>query len=421
MEPTLEGCAGHRAAEGAPSARLRILGTSRVVALAERPMRVGSAPENDLVLTDRYVSKHHCRLSRRGGVVWVEDLNSLNGTWVDGVRVERGQLAARGRVVVGETALELLAPGGRGRRWGLVGEHPAMERLFRQIQRLASSRSPVLILGETGTGKELVARAIHEASPAHLGPFEAINCGAIPRDLAESEFFGHARGAFTGAARAHSGAFERADGGTLFLDEIGELPQELQPKLLRVLEDGVLHPVGGEERRPVTVRLVAATHRDLLLDARQGRFRLDLFHRLAVGVLQIPALRERREDIPHLVEHFLRELGDGGQRVTLDDGVMPFLASQSWPGNVRALRNALQRAAIIGGPRLGVEDFDFLGEAERSADQGFVRFEGRPFHEVRREIYLRVLTKHGGNRSAAATELGVPKSTFFDQLRGMEL
>jgi len=288
------------------------------------------------------------------------------------------------------------------------------------VVRLGVSDQPVLITGETGTGKELVARALHECSPGRLGPFEALNCAAIPRELAEAELFGHTQGAFTGATRERRGAFERASGGTLFLDEIGEMPLELQPKLLRVLEEREVQRLGDEERRPVRFRLLAATHRDLLAEAERGRFRMDLFHRIAVGLLELPPLRERPEDIPLLARHFLR--------LELDDEAMALLQEHPWRGNVRELRNTLQRAALavaqqgcLGSAEVRKVLHPAQGAGAAAAEPGLVQCLGRRFDEIRRDIYLLNLRANGGSRTAAASALGIAKSTFFDQVREMEV
>src|SRR5688500_14819722 len=223
----------------------------------------------------------------------------------------------------------------------ILGQAASMQEVFRAIGRLAQSQATVLITGESGTGKELVARALHRHSPRSGKPFIAINTAAIPRELLESELFGHERGAFTGAQTQRRGRFEQADGGTLFLDEIGDMPPDLQTRLLRVLSDGNFYRVGGHTPLAANVRVIAATHQELEARVKQGLFREDLFHRLNVIRLRLPALRERREDIPALARHFLaksaRDLGVDGKRLT--DGALQFLAAQEWPGNVRQLEN----------------------------------------------------------------------------------
>jgi DNA-binding NtrC family response regulator len=403
-----------------------VVGSSRVLGLRQPKINIGTARENDLVLADPYISRRHCSLSAGAGGLWIRDAGSRNGTWVNDVRIERCRVWAGSRVVLGRTGLQLLGPEQKTAFCGIVGDHPSIRKVLAQIDRLAPTLRPVLILGETGTGKELVARAIHAASPCRLAPFEPLNCGAIPRDLAEAELFGHAPGAFTGATRERRGAFERADGGTLFLDEIGEMPPDLQPKILRALEEGMVQRVGEEQRRQVAVRVVAATHRDLLREADLGRFRLDLYHRLAVGIIGLPPLRERREDIPLLVDHFLDGCAGSSRglgRPTVRPEAMALLKSQPWGGNVRELRNALHRAVAEGEGELRVEDFTFLSDNwhQGRPPDGAVPYLGRSFEEIKRDVFLRVIESCEGNRTAAASALGMPKSTFFDQLRGLKL
>jgi DNA-binding NtrC family response regulator len=413
-----------RAGERLPGYSLMVLADRRRLPLSQRTScSIGSAGDNTLVIEDPYVSKHHCLVLHRERGLWIEDRGSRNGTWVNSVRVERCQLQVGSRISVGRTLLRLMQDGDVEPSFGIVGRSPAICRVLEQVVKLGASLRPTLITGETGTGKELVARALHECSPCRLGPFEALNCAAIPRELAEAELFGHAQGAFTGATRERRGAFERASGGTLFLDEIGEMPVELQPKLLRVLEEGLVQRIGEEQRRPVQFRLVAATHRDLLAEADRGRFRIDLYHRLAVGVVKLPPLRERPEDIPLMVAHFLKQ-GEAGPALELDEEAMELLQRQPWHGNVRELRNTLQRAVIAAAQpgRLRAADLRALLQAAGGpivGSPGMVQCLGRPFEDIRREIYLINLRACGGRRSAAAAALGVPKSTFFDHLRQM--
>jgi len=242
---------------------------------------------------------------------------------------------------------------------GIVGHSDAMQRMLDRVEKIASSEARVLLLGETGTGKELVARAIHAASRRAAGPFEVLDCTAIPATLAESHLFGHVRGAFTGAIDTRQGAFQRASGGTLFVDEIGELPPALQPKLLRILEAGRFRRVGAAEELTADVRLVAATNRELPDDVARGRFRMDLYYRVAVVTIRVPPLRERREDIPLLVEHFVERfsaaLGRSAPAVTR--GAMARLVGLRWPGNVRQLEHRIERAiAVSRGPVLTERD-----------------------------------------------------------------
>ncbi|MBA3502993.1 MAG: sigma-54-dependent Fis family transcriptional regulator, partial [Deltaproteobacteria bacterium] len=255
----------------------------------------------------------------------------------------------------GKTALRIepeaqpldIAPS-QARRFGeLVGESLAMREVFAVLERIAGSDATLLVEGETGTGKELVARAVHEASARRRGPFVAVDCGALPENLLESELFGHVRGAFTGAVRDRVGAFETASGGTIFLDELGELPLDLQTRLLGVLERRRVTPLGGETPRPIDVRVVAATNRDLRAQVNQGSFREDLYFRLAVVTVEMPALRARRQDIRIYVERFLDELGARGT-FTFDEDTLDRLERNPWRGNVRELRNVIERASALG-------------------------------------------------------------------------
>src|SRR5687767_7945979 len=252
----------------------------------------------------------------------------------------------------------------------MLGQAPAMQEVFRSIGRLSQSQATVLITGESGTGKELVANALHRHSPRAGRPFIAINTAAIPKELLESELFGHERGAFTGAQTMRRGRFEQAEGGTLFLDEIGDMPQELQTRLLRVLSDGSFYRVGGHQPIKANVRVIAATHQELESRVRQGLFREDLFHRLNVIRLRLPSLRERREDIPLLARHFLqksaRDLNVEPKR--LSDAAIKYLQAQDWPGNVRQLENVTHWLTVMS-PSVNIEVTDLPGElrAETSA------------------------------------------------------
>ncbi|PLY02967.1 MAG: sigma-54-dependent Fis family transcriptional regulator [Desulfuromonas sp.] len=257
---------------------------------------------------------------------------------------------------------------------GLIGQGPAMREVFRKIDRYARSDASVVISGETGTGKELVAAALHERSRRANGPYVSINCAAISEQLLESELFGHEKGSFTGALRTHRGRFERADGGTLFLDEIGDMPLALQAKLLRVLETGKLERVGAEREQQVDVRVLCATHRNLERDIAAGRFRADLYHRLAVLHIALPPLRERREDISALVGHFLEQFNRryGQQVLRLTPEAVTLLQAYAWPGNVRELRNVLERVYVENqGEVIGARAFrEWVGERQQALGTG---------------------------------------------------
>jgi len=325
----------------------------------------------------------------------------------------------------------------------ILGQAPAMQEVFRAIGRLAHSHATVLINGESGSGKELVARALHRHSPRRDAPFIAINTAAIPRDLLESELFGHERGAFTGAATQRRGRFEQADGGTLFLDEIGDMPAELQTRLLRVLSDGHFYRVGGQQPIRANVRVIAATHQDLEERVRQGLFREDLFHRLNVIRLRLPPLRERREDIPLLVRHFLQRSAQelGVERKRISDAAIEYLQSQPFPGNVRQLENLCHWLTVMA-PAQIVEVADLPPEMRdqparetptswidglgHEADRLIAASPGAVFekltHEFERTLIRRALAATGGRRIEAAQLLGIGRNTISRKIQelGME-
>jgi two-component system response regulator AtoC len=312
----------------------------------------------------------------------------------------------------------------RGGLSGMVGKTEAMRRIFELIELVAPTRSTVLITGESGTGKELVARAIHQLSPRKDGAFVALNCAAIPKDLAESELFGHARGAFTGATERRIGKFAAADGGTLLIDEIGEMELPVQAKLVRILETRMVSPVGSNEEQPVEVRVIAATHRNLRSLTDEGRFREDLYFRLRVVQVNLPPLRQRREDIPLLVATFLQQLnethGRDVQGVSLE--AMDALKSNSWQGNVRELRNVLEGIVVLS--RKDVLDLaDLPLEIQGSAVRETVpRFRpGMTLAELEREAIQQCLHHTRGNRQRAADLLGISTRTLLRKIRSYGL
>ncbi len=324
----------------------------------------------------------------------------------------------------------------------ILGQAPAMQEVFRAIGRLAQSHATVLINGESGTGKELVANALHRHSPRAPRPFIAINTAAIPKELLESELFGHERGAFTGAQAQRRGRFEQAEGGTLFLDEIGDMPQELQTRLLRVLSDGTFYRVGGQQPIKANVRVIAATHQDLETRVREGLFREDLFHRLNVIRLRLPSLRERREDIPLLAKHFLqksaRELTVEPKR--LSEAALKYLQTQDWPGNVRQLENVCHWLTVMA-PSVNIEVKDlppelradgavptaqsWVAALEREAEALFNRGEMGIIDELTRQfekaLILRALAHTGGRRIEASHLLGLGRNTLTRKIQELKL
>ncbi|RMG09275.1 MAG: GAF domain-containing protein [Planctomycetota bacterium] len=301
------------------------------------------------------------------------------------------------------------------KRFGrLIGASTVMRTLYEEIARAARSAAPVLITGESGTGKELVAREIHARSARGGQPFLSENCAAIADSLLESELFGHRRGAFTGASTNHEGLFVQAGGGSLFLDEVGDMSPTMQSKLLRVLQEGVVRPVGGDRSVPVSCRVIAATHRDLRQLVEERAFREDLYYRLDVLRIQVPALRQRPDDIPLLLAHFLGL--EGGGQVELTPKALELLVSYSWPGNVRELENEARRLATLGVSRISARH---LSEEVRMG-HGLARagghFAGKTLQEVEREMVVAALRETGGNKARAARQLGIPKTSLYHLL-----
>jgi transcriptional regulator with GAF, ATPase, and Fis domain len=397
---------------------------------------VGRSLICDLVLGDKAVSGTHFEVvaSERGFLL--RDLDSRNGTFASDLRVREvwikpgaviraGQSHVRFDTSEGSIDIELSA---QDRFHELIGSSVRMREIFATLEKVSPTELTVLVRGETGTGKELVARAVHRASRRASQPLVVQDCSAIPHNLVESTLFGHERGAFTGATDRHRGSFEQADGGTIFLDELGELDLALQPKLLRVLENREIKRVGGDRPIPVNVRVVAATNRDLRQMVNEGKFREDLYYRLSVVAMELPPLRERPEDVPLIVQHLLEDLGTrlgGGSKksFTVAADAMARLKGYPWPGNVRELKNTVERAASLAdGLELGVRDLmpssqktPALSAAGGNAEQ-FVE-EGLPFKEAKQKVldvfvaaYLKaLLDKHGGNVTRSANAAGLTR------------
>jgi DNA-binding NtrC family response regulator len=415
-------------AETAPPARIRIVerGRERWQAVPRAGLTIGKAPDNDVVLADPFVSSRHLRIEPRAGRWHLVDLGSTNGTLLGGSRVERAELPFGLPLQLGDAELVLQAPAAADAARpsvyeAMVSRDPGMRRLFDLVERVAPSDAAVAILGETGTGKELVARALHARSPRAAGPFIPVNCSAIAETLIESELFGHEKGAFSGAERLRKGAFEEAHGGTIFLDEIGDLPFELQAKLLRTLQEGEVKRVGAS--RPITVeaRVVAATHRDLRAQVRAGRFREDLFYRLCVVPLTVPPLRQRRGDVRLLAETFLGAAAPRGLALRWSEEALARLEAYDWPGNVRQLRNVVQRALLFRGEGQVVPASALVFEDTRAGggdtgDDDTLYLRGLTMEEVEREAIRLSLRRHRGQRSAVVRELKIAKSTVLKRI-----
>ncbi|MCA9530512.1 MAG: sigma 54-dependent Fis family transcriptional regulator [Myxococcales bacterium] len=405
-------------------------------------VRVGTATDNDLRLTDPRVSRAHATFSLRDGLPHVTDAGSSNGTFIGEARVAEAQVPVGAVVRLGPSSavavqprwyLREVDPSEHQRFGDMLGRSLAMREVFAVLERAAGADVALLLEGETGTGKEVAARSVHAASPRSSGPYTVFDCGAVPPNLAESELFGHKRGAFSGAVADRAGAFQQASGGTIFLDEIGELPLELQPKLLRVLETGEVRRVGDDALRRVDVRVVAATNRDLHAEARRGAFREDLLYRLDVVRVRLPALRHRPDDVALLVRHFI------GDRIDPDDPIagpnLDRLLSYAWPGNVRELRNVLQRAVALAPPGAGKPRFSELvfnvGPLRAPATFG-MNYPGvespMPYKEARdlllssfeRAYVQALLERHDGNITHAAAAAGVSRKSLYELMRRAE-
>jgi DNA-binding NtrC family response regulator len=398
------------------------------VALGGRPVVVGAGPTCDMILDDPRVSRRHAEIRAGLEGIQISDLGSTNGVWVDGVRIKEATAPINALIRVGDTTLRIvrtsapkISPSMRVRFGGLVGESAVMREVFAVLELAAPTDAVVLIQGESGTGKELAARAIHDHSPRAHRPFVVLDCSTTNEQLIESQLFGHRVGAFTGAVAHRDGAFLEASGGTIFLDEIGELPLPSQAKLLRVLDQRTVTPVGTDRPVPIDVRVIAATHRDLaaMVDAKQ--FRFDLFHRLSVVHLALPPLRERFEDLPCLVRYFYE--GRGHDPGPIEGANLELLGSHRWPGNVREMRNVLDRAWVISGANdtrfadlpiwLGAESTPCLEVVDGTL----------PFKEAKRrwvEIFERryltaVFTRFGGNIARTSAFAGINRR----HLRGL--
>jgi DNA-binding NtrC family response regulator len=395
---------------------------------------IGSAPGNDLVLSDPMVSRYHCELSREGSRIAIIDLGSTNGTAVGPTRFVDGRVTVSCPTVVsvGDTQLKL-ADGsvvmvdvpGLDDMGGIVGRAAVMRHMMATVLRVAPTDVSVLVLGESGTGQELIARAIHDASKRADGPFVTVDCAAVPPSLFASEIFGHERGAFTSADRLHIGAIERAHGGTLFLDELGELPADTQSNLLGCLERRKITRLGSQVERDVDIRVVAATHRDLRAEVNKGTFRLDLFYRLAVVHLDVPPLRERPEDIIPLIDHFMREAGQTGAADTLFPGdTLAELKRHSWPGNVRELRNVVASTLALGHPsklslRDGAQeaDDDLRDPIGRVLELPYRESRAKLLNQFERRYLATLLERTEGNVRRAAREAKMDRSYLMELLK----
>jgi DNA-binding NtrC family response regulator len=413
------------------SYRVHVLDQSAAtVALGARPVVVGAHASCDLVLADPQVSRRHAELSVTPEGIRLRDLGSTNGTWYQGTRVTDVVVPAGATLRFGGTSVRVAAadapslpPSDRDHFGEMAGRSVAMRELFAVLEMASPTDATVLIEGESGTGKELAARAIHDASARRQGPFVVVDCSAIAENLIDSHLFGHVKGAFTGADRDRKGAFIEASGGTLFLDELGELPLPAQAKLLRVLEAQTVQPVGADRPVKVDTRVVAATHRDLSRMVATKEFRFDLFYRLAVVHVALPPLRDRLEDLPHLIQTFYRRRGaDPGP---IDGDNLERMRRYAWPGNVRELRNVLERAWALSGPGARFRELrlwlDPSAEKPQSAEVvdtslGFKEAKERWNDQFERRYVSLVFAQNGNNVTRAAEHAGLSRRHFRELL-----
>jgi DNA-binding NtrC family response regulator len=395
-------------------------------------IRIGTAADNDFILTDHTVSRYHVEIRMTPNGWIIRDLGSTNGTYIDSLRITEAYLVLQAKCMLGHTHILIqqqtdeicVSTPDQNRLGVLVGASERMRQLYGLIQAVAPTPATVLITGESGAGKEQVARTLHELS-GRSGPLVVLDASVADPEMIRSDLFGHIKGAFTGASGPREGAFRRAQHGTLFIDEIGELPLDLQPRLLRALENREVIPVGSDQPVRVDVRVIAATHRDLGAMVQQGAFRADLFYRLAVLPIRVPPLREIGEDIPLLVQHLLGKL-DLKCRVSAE--AMAALQRHHWPGNVRELRNVLERAAILcrGGeiqpkdlylneeatPRVSLETHvSAPASSPGSLDQ---------LKDLERTIILEALARNQNNKMKTARELGMSLSTLWRKLKAYQ-
>jgi DNA-binding NtrC family response regulator len=393
----------------------------------------GSSPSCEMVLSDKTVSRRHLEAILDGEVVVLRDAGSTNGTYIQGSRFKEITIGFGAEVKLGRTVIKYLPeeeivepePSEEQALGQLVGGDTKMRQLFKLLKDVAATEATVLIEGETGTGKELIAEELHNHSDRADGPFVVFDCGSVPRELIESALFGHLKGSFTGAVTDRKGAFAEAHGGTIFLDEIGEMSLDLQPSLLRVLDKRAVRKVGSNTYEKIDVRVVAATNRDLRAEVAKKNFREDLYYRLAVIRVSVPPLRERGSDIPLLASHFIRSFSPPGKPLQATPEDMARIQRHSWPGNVRELRNVMERACLLSnGDSINIDDA-LVEEAAPAlgirTDLPFKEAKGQLVEMFEREYIEDLMRRHKMNLSAAAREAQIDRKHLRELIRKYEL
>ena len=415
--------------------------------LNKNSLTVGKREGNDVVVPDKTVSRNHIEIEYTADSFILKDLDSTNGTFLNGSRVKHAYLSPGDLIRVGNTTMEFVAfdekvkiePSDKTAFGAMVGKSRKMRQIFSILEKISPTQATVIIEGETGTGKDLVARAIHEYSSRKDKPFVVFDCSGVAPNLIESELFGHERGAFTGAVKSRRGAFEEAGGGTIFLDEIGELGLDLQPKLLRALEQREIKRVGGNVPVKIDVRVVCATNRNLRKEIQDGRFREDLYYRLSVVKINLPSLRERTDDIVPIIEHMLQTRpfnrnADGSLKVTrIDDEALKVITRYPWPGNVRELHNVVERAvSFVAGTSITRAELDFIFSEMDHGEEHTERMDvdaDLPFKDAKQQIvenfekeYLaQLLKKNNNNLSKASREAQIDRKHLRNLLKKYEL
>ena len=420
----------------------------RELAVHKSIIRLGANEKNDLVLSDDTVSRFHCEIRQLNGEYLLVDKQSTNGTFVGKLRVREAYLYPNCEILVGNSLIRFMPvveevkifPISHHRYGDMVGGAPRMQEVYGLIDKIAPSELSVVIEGETGTGKELAARAIHTHSRRRNGPLVIFDCSAFPENLLESELFGHEKGAFSGAVRTHRGVFERAEGGTVFFDELGEMSPKLQPKFLRALESGEIRRVGGERTIKTDVRVVAATNRNLLSMVEDGSFRQDLFYRMAKVTLNLPPLRERLEDLPLVAQHFLEQITEAQPHLQgvrgFSEEALQLMKSYDWPGNIRELRNVVERSITFCETEL-VADSDLpqdlqvrLGRARVVTNTsnaavppgtGLKEAKEKMVADFERDYLFSLLERHNMNISRVAREAGIDRRHVYRLMKKYDI
>lgn len=400
--------------------------------LIDTPQIIGSSDEAHIVIDDDYLSAFHCQLIPHNNGMILRDLTSTNGTWINDIRIMEVFLSDSCKFKAGKTEFRFSGKNPEkqieqpeGDFFGMIGRHPKLLAVQNLIKRMAPLNETILITGETGTGKELSAYAVHMLSERSEEPFIAVNCAAISADLIESELFGHVEGAFTGATKSRKGAFEEAGQGTVFLDEIGELPLSLQPKLLRTLDSGEIKPVGSSFAKTHKARIVAATNRNLAEEVKAGRFREDLYYRLAAMPVELPALRERREDIPELAGYFLSQADNN---VELSKSAENILTYNYWPGNIRQLRNVITTSLMYHPEAIenGILEEEHLiingpGSVLQKMQKSEVLYKGQTLKDAEAQLIMEAMKEYGGNKQMVSKALGISKSALYDKIKKYDI